>query len=37
MREGALHRPSMVVAGVNGISPNKSFELARDTVVFALA
>ena len=33
----SLHRPSAVVAGVSGISPNSSFELARDTVVAALA
>jgi hypothetical protein len=32
-----LHRPSIVVAGVNGISPNNNFELARDTLVAALA
>lgn len=32
-----LHRPSMVVAGVSGISPNNSFELVRDTDVAALA
>lgn len=37
LREGVLHRPSIVVAGVNGISPNSNFELARDTFVAALA
>jgi hypothetical protein len=31
-----LHRPSTVVAGVNGISPKSNLELARDTVVAAL-
>jgi len=36
-RKGVLHRPSIVVAGVNGISPNSNLELARDTLVFALA
>jgi hypothetical protein len=34
---GVLHRPSIVVAGVKGISPNNSFELARDVDVTALA
>jgi hypothetical protein len=32
-----LHRPSIVVAGVSGISPNNSLELVRDTDVAALA
>jgi hypothetical protein len=37
MMEGSLHRPSTVVAGVNGISPKSNLELARETVVAALA
>lgn len=31
-----IDRPSTVVAGVNGISPNSNFELERETVVAAL-
>jgi hypothetical protein len=34
---GVLHRPSIVVAGVSGISPNSSFELARDVDDTAVA
>jgi hypothetical protein len=37
MARGVLHRPSIVVAGVSGISPNNSLELVRDTDVAALA
>jgi hypothetical protein len=35
--KGLSHLPSTVVAGVNGISPNNSFELDRDVEVAALA